>query len=59
VTPSGIDAYLEGEAFFDAVEGSYKDIDLTGRSKRDLERFDKKLNKTADWLRKKAAGIYF
>ena len=59
VNPEGIEAYIEDELFFDAVKDSYKAIDLTGRNKKDLERFDKKLNKTADWLRKKASEIYF
>ena len=59
VNPTGIEAYIEDELFYDAVKDSYKRIDLTGRNKRDLERFNAKMNKTADWLRKKANGIYF
>ena len=59
VNPTGIEAYIEDEVFYDAVKDSYKSIDLTGRNKRDLERFNAKMNKTADWLRKKANGIYF
>ena len=59
VNPTGIEAYIEDEVFYDAVKDSYKRIDLTGRNKRDMERFNAKMNKTADWLRKKANGIYF
>ena len=59
VDPAGIESYIDDEVFFEAVKGSYKNIDLTGRSKRDLERFTAKMNKTADWLRKKANGFYF
>ena len=42
-----------------AVKNSYKNIDLTGRRKHDLERFAAKREKTAAWLRKKANGFYF
>ena len=59
VTSEKIEAYIEDETFYNAVKNSYKDIDLTGRSKRDLERFTKKMEKTAGWLRKKASGFYF
>ena len=59
VNPQGIEVYIENEQFSNAVKGSYKDIDLTGKRKRDLERFNAKKQKTADWLRKKANGFYF
>jgi hypothetical protein len=59
VNPEGIEAYIADEVFYEAVKHSYKKIDLTGRRKRDMERFIAKRNKTADWLRLKANGIYF
>ena len=59
VDPTLIEAYLEDETFEMAVKNSYKSIDLSGRNKRDLERFNAKKQKTADWLRKKANGFYF
>ena len=57
--PVNIEAYLDDESFFEAVRSSYKNIDLTGRRKRDLERFNSKMEKTADWLRIKVDGMYF
>lgn len=59
VDPGKIDAYLEDEAFWEAVRRSYKSIDLSGKSKRDMERFNAKRLKTAEWLRKKANAFYF
>ena len=59
VDPELIEAYLEDETFEVAVKNSYKHIDLSGKSKRDLERFNAKKQKTADWFRKKANGFYF
>lgn len=59
VTNGLIEAYIEDETFYEAVKNSYKNIDLTGRRRRDMERFVAKRDKTADWLRKKANGIYF
>jgi hypothetical protein len=59
VDPTLIEAYLEDETFEVAVRNSYKSIDLSGRSKRDIERFNAKMQKTADWLRKQANAIYF
>ena len=59
VAPVVIEAYIEDEAFYEAVKKSYKHIDLTGRRKRDMERFIAKRDKTAAWLRQKANGIYF
>lgn len=54
-----IEAYLEDESFWEAVRQSYKNIDLSGKNQRDLERFNAKRLKTAEWLRKKANGFYF
>ena len=59
VDPELIEAYLADETFEVAVKNSYKNIDLSGKNKRDLERFNAKKQKTADWLRKKANGFYF
>ena len=59
VNPEGIEAYIADEVFYEAVKHSYKKIDLTGRRKRDMERFIAKRDKTAAWLRQKANGIYF
>ena len=55
--PVNIETYFDEEPFFEAVKSSYKNLDLT--RKRDLERFNAKKQKTADWLRKKANGFYF
>ena len=52
-----IEAYIEDEVFWETVKNSYKDIDLS--NKKDKERFIAKRQKTADWLRKQANGIYF
>ena len=59
VNPQGIEAYIQNEQFSNAVKGSYKNIDLTGKRKRDLERFEAKKKRTAQWLRGKADGRYF
>ena len=47
VNPQGIEAYIQNEQFSNAVKGSYKNIDLTGKRKRDLERFEAKKKRTA------------
>jgi hypothetical protein len=59
VCPERIEIYIEDELFWNAVRDSYKSIDLSGRNKRDMERFLAKHKKTAEWLRKQANGIYF
>ena len=59
VDPKKIDAYLEDEAFQEAVKRSYKNINLSGRNKRDMDRFNAKRLRVAAWLRKKANAIYF
>ena len=57
VNPEGIEAYIDDEMFYEAVKDSYKHIDLTGKRKRDLERFIAKREKTAATLRdRKGAG---
>ena len=57
VDPGKIEAYLEDESFWEAVRQSYKNIDLSGKNQRDLDRFNAKRLKTAEWLRKKANGF--
>ena len=57
VSPDRIEAYIEDDGFWETVKNSYKDIDLS--NKKDKERFIAKRQKTADWLRKQANGIYF
>ena len=59
VDPGKIEAYLEDESFWEAVRQSYKNIDLSGKNQRDLDRFNAKRLKTAEWLRKKANAFYF
>lgn len=59
VDPGKIEAYLEDEVFWEAVRQSYKSIDLSGKNQRDLDRFNAKRLKTAEWLRKKANAFYF
>jgi hypothetical protein len=59
VKPNDIEAYIENEAFEMAVKASYKNIDISGRSKRDLERFNAKRERVAAWLRDKANARYF
>lgn len=59
VDPAKIEAYLEDESFWEAVRQSYKNIDLSGKNQQDLERFNAKRLKTAEWLRKKANAFYF
>lgn len=59
VNPQGIEVYIQNKQFSNAVKGSYKNIDLTGKRKRDLERFETKRKRTAQWLREKADGRYF
>lgn len=59
VNSDKIDAYLEDEAFWEAVRRSYKNIDLSGKNKRDLARFNAKCEKTAEWIRNKANALYF
>ena len=59
VNPQGIEAYIQNEQFSNAVKRSYKNIDLTRKRKRDLERFEAKKKRTAQWLREKADGRYF
>lgn len=59
VNPTGIEAYIADEVFEEAVKASYKNIDISGRSKRDLERFNAKRERVAAWLRDKANARYF
>ena len=47
-----IEAYLNDEAFFKTVENRYKKIDLTGFNPKDTQRYNARVQKTANWLRK-------
>jgi hypothetical protein len=55
--PVNIEAYFEEKMFYEAVKNSYQNLDLS--RKRDLERFNAKMEKTADWLRMKVHWMYF
>ena len=59
VDPELIEAYLEDETFQQAVVNSYASIDLSGDNEKDVARVLAKMERTADWLRKKANGFYF
>ena len=50
--PEGIEAYLEDEVFFETVKNRYKNIDLSGTNKKDIARYNARVEKTANWLRK-------
>ena len=58
VDPGKIDTYLEDEAFWEAVRRSYKSIDLSGKSKRDMERFNAKRLKTAECMPESVRRIW-
>ena len=59
VDPGRIQAYLDDESFQQAVVNSYASIDLSGDNEKDVARVLAKMERTADWLRKKANGFYF
>lgn len=59
VNPTDIEAYIIDEVFEEAVKASYKNIDISGRNKRDLARFNAKRERVAAWLRDKANAQYF
>ena len=59
VDPGRIQAYLDDETFQQAVVNSYASIDLSGDNEKDVARVLAKMERTADWLRKKANGFYF
>lgn len=59
VDPERIQAYLDDESFQQAVVSSYANIDLSGDNEKNVSRVLVKMERTADWLRKKANGFYF
>ena len=50
-----IEAYLDDEVFQQAVINSYEHIDLSGDNEKNSSRVFAKMDRTAEWLRKKAA----
>ena len=53
--PEQIEAYLDDEVFQQAVINSYEHIDLSGDNEKNISRVFAKMDRTAEWLRKKAA----
>ena len=47
--------YLDDEVFQQAVINSYQHIDLSGDNEKNISRVFAKMDRTAEWLRKKAA----
>ena len=54
-SPEKIEAYLVDEVFQQAVINSYQHIDLSGDNEKNISRVFAKMDRTAEWLRKKAA----
>ena len=54
-SPEKIEAYLDDEVFQQAVINSYQHIDLSGDNEKDISRVLAKMDRTAEWLRKKTA----
>ena len=54
-SPEKLEAYLDDEVFQQAVINSYKHIDLSGDNENNISRVFAKMDRTAEWLRKKAA----
>ena len=54
-SPEKIEAYLDDEVFQQAVINSYEHIDLSGDNEKNISRVFAKMDRTAEWLRKKAA----
>ena len=50
-----LEAYLDDEVFQQAVINSYQHIDLSGDNEKNISRVFAKMDRTAEWLRKKAA----
>ena len=53
-SPEKIEAYLDDEVFQQAVINSYQHIDLSGDNEKNISRVLAKMDRTAEWLRKKA-----
>ena len=58
-TVEGIEAYIEDEVFQQAVVNSYQNIDLSGENEKNVDRVLAKMDRTADWLRKKMEANRF
>ena len=54
-SPEKIEAYLDDEVFQQAVINSYEHIDLSGDNEKNISRVLAKMDRTAEWLRKKTA----
>ena len=54
-SPEKLEAYLDDEVFQQAVINSYEHIDLSGDKEKNISRVFAKMDRTAEWLRKKAA----
>ena len=54
-SPERLEAYLDDEVFQQAVINSYEHIDLSGDNEKNISRVFAKMDRTAQWLRKKAA----
>ena len=54
-SPEKLEAYLDDEVFQQAVINSYEHIDLSGENEKNISRVFAKMDRTAEWLRKKAA----
>ena len=54
-SPEKLEAYLDDEVFQQAVINSYEHIDLSGDNEKNISRVLTKMDRTAEWLRKKTA----
>ena len=57
VNPEMIDSYISDKSFLVAVKNSYSKIDISGNSLYDLARFQRRMERTAKWLRKQANTV--
>ena len=55
LSPEMLESYLDDEGFQQAVINSYEHIDLSGDNEKNISRVFAKMDRTAEWLRKKAA----
>lgn len=54
-SPEKLEAYLDDEVFQQAGINSYEHIDLSGDNEKNISRVLAKMDRTAEWLRKKTA----
>ena len=54
-SPEKLEVYLDDEVFQQAVINSYEHIDLSGDNEKNISRVLAKMDRTAEWLRKKTA----